>query len=92
MKEPNWKNLKVNPAKTQQWHRRMANAGKIKITINIDADVLTAARRLAAQRGSPYQSYLNWLLRQVVLKKGSEESRLDRLEKEVTRLKRKLAA
>ncbi|MBI2339536.1 MAG: BrnA antitoxin family protein [Deltaproteobacteria bacterium] len=92
MKEPNWKNLKINRQATQQLRHRMAKAGKTKITINVDADVLASARQLAAKQGSPYQTYLNWLLRQVLSEKETEGSRLDRLEKELVQIKKKLAA
>lgn len=65
---------------------------KVKITINVDADTLSAVRELAEKGGMPYQTLLNRLLRETVIQKKSEESRLARLEREVNRIKRELAA
>jgi uncharacterized protein (DUF4415 family) len=71
---------------------RDAAAGmrKIKITINIDQDILAALRAEAARTGVPYQRRINQLLRQALQKDNEMESRLERLERKFTKLKRKL--
>ena len=46
---------------------------------------------MAEATGSPYQTLLNKIVRDSLKKKKSEESRLDRLEKEVKALKKKIA-
>ena len=92
MKEPNWKDLKIDWKGTRRLRRQMAKVQKIKITINLDEDMISAVRKLAAKQGSPYQTYLNWLLRKSVFEKESDESRIDHLERELALIKRKLAA
>jgi len=64
--------------------------GKIKITINLDQDLLGVLRTEAARTGVPYQRLINQMLRKAVQQERSMESRLDRLEKRVNKLKRKL--
>ncbi len=92
MKAPNIKDLKIDWEGTKAMRRLAARSKKIKITINIDSDVLSEIRNLAGKGGSPYQSYLNLLLRQALAQKATEEARLDRLEKEVALIKKKIAA
>ncbi|MEQ1664613.1 MAG: antitoxin [Bdellovibrionales bacterium] len=69
----------------------MARSKKIKITINIDDDNIGALKSISKKTGVPYQSLLNSLLRNAVSDKEAEGSRLDRLESEVERLKKKLS-
>jgi len=70
----------------------MAGAKSVKITINIDANNLEILRTKAAKTGVPYQRLLNRLLSNALRSDAEAESRLDRLEREVTRLKRKIVA
>ena len=64
---------------------------KIKITINFDDDILHEVKSLAQDMGTPYQTLLNKILRDSLETKKSQENRLDRLEKEIRILKRKVA-
>jgi predicted DNA binding CopG/RHH family protein len=66
-------------------------AGKTKITINIDRDILGVLRTEAAKTGVPYQRLVNQLLRKALQKDGEMESRLERLERKMNKLKRKLS-
>ena len=70
----------------------MVKHGSIKITINIDAESLDKLKKLSAESGIPYQRLLNNLLRERLAKTSSIQSRLDRIEKELAQVKRKLAA
>ncbi len=70
----------------------MAKVKKAKITINIDLDLLSAARTLAAKTDTPYQVFINQLLRQILAQKSEEKTRLDRLERALSLLKKKIAA
>jgi predicted DNA binding CopG/RHH family protein len=46
-------------------------AAKFRVTMFVDLDVLDEIRRRAANRGLPYQTYINQMLRDSVF--GSEE-------------------
>lgn len=91
MKQPKLHNLKIDMVGTRRIRERMRSQ-KVKITINVDSDTLSAVRELAEKGGMPYQTLLNRLLRETVILKKSEESRLARLEREVNRIKKELAA
>ena len=92
MKEPKLNELVIDKKGTQQIRRKMAAARSIKITINIDKDNLEILRAKAAQTGVPYQRLLNRLLNSALQNDTQTESRLDRLEKEIGRLKKKIVA
>jgi predicted DNA binding CopG/RHH family protein len=64
---------------------------KIKITINIDQDSLDALREMSGKSGAPYQKLLNLILKEGLKRRGAADSRLDRIEKELERLKKKVA-
>lgn len=77
--------------------RELAKSGKRKITINIDIDSLHEIKKLAEKQGSSYQKLVNKLLSDA-LKMGANLNfntdsieRIDRLEKEVEKLKKKIA-
>jgi len=92
MKQPKLSDVRIDTKGTKAMRERMAKAKKIKITINVDEDLLLELRRMAASTGIPYQSLLNRVLKDAVMAKKDEGSRLDRLEREVQRLKKKLSA
>jgi predicted DNA binding CopG/RHH family protein len=92
MKEPKLNELAIDEKGTQQIRRKMAASRSIKITINIDKDNLEILRAKAAKTGVPYQRLLNRLLNSALQNDAQTESRLDRLEKEIARLKKKIVA
>ena len=92
MKEPKLNELAIDDKGTQQIRRKMAASRSIKITINIDQDNLEILRAKAAKTGVPYQRLLNQFLNSALQNDSQTESRLDRLEKEITRLKKKIVA
>jgi predicted DNA binding CopG/RHH family protein len=91
MKEPRLKDLVIDDKGTRQIRRKMAIARSVKITINIDKDSLDILRAKAAETGVPYQRLLNQILNRALQNDTQTESRLDRLEKEITRLKKIVA-
>jgi predicted DNA binding CopG/RHH family protein len=92
MKEPRLSNLRVDDSETRKL-RKLASAEKtVKITVNIDAESLSALRREAAESGVPYQRLLNKVLREALTGRESAETRIARLEREVTKMKKKLVA
>ncbi len=92
MRQPRISNLKIDKKGTASLRKIIAKAKKIKITINVDEDILLELRQIAYETGTPYQSLLNRFLRESLSAKKFRSSRLDRLEKEVERLKKKLSA
>lgn len=92
MKQPKLSDLKVDIKGTKAVRKMMAKAKKVKITINLDEDLLSELRRMAESMGTPYQTLLNKVLKDALLSKVDEGSRLDRLEREIERLKKTLAA
>ncbi len=92
MKEPKLNELAIDEKGTRQMRRKMAASRLIKITINIDKSNLEILRAKAAKTGVPYQRLLNQFLNSALQNDVQTESRLDRLEKEINRLKKKIVA
>jgi predicted DNA binding CopG/RHH family protein len=92
MKEPKLTELEIDDKGTQQIRHKMASSRSIKITINIDKNNLDILRIKAAKTGVPYQRLLNQFLSKALQIDTQTESRLDRLEKEIIRLKKRIVA
>ncbi|MBI5462114.1 MAG: hypothetical protein HY941_08035 [Gammaproteobacteria bacterium] len=92
MKQPKMMSLLVDMAGTKKLRASMQQARSIKITINIDADSLSALRETAERTGIPYQRLLNNILKEGLASQRLTEDRLARIEKELARLKKKLVA
>jgi predicted DNA binding CopG/RHH family protein len=92
MKEPKLSELEIDDESTRQIRRKMAGAKSVKITINIDRGSLEILRAKAVETGVPYQRLLNQFLKRALQTDMETETRLDRLEREVTRLKKKVVA
>jgi predicted DNA binding CopG/RHH family protein len=91
LKEPRLSDLVIDHKGTQQIRRKMTAARSVKITINIDKDSLDILRAKAAETGMPYQRLLNQILNRALQNDTQTKSRLDRLEKEITKLKKIVA-
>jgi predicted DNA binding CopG/RHH family protein len=92
MKQPNLNNLTIDRAGTRKLRAQMQNTKKIKITIDIDAQRLTLVRKVSGKSSIPYQQILSQVLKETAIEKGEARSRLDRIEKEIEKLKRQIAA
>lgn len=92
MKEPKLSDVKLDTKGTKSLRRMIVKSKKTKITINIDEDLLFEIRKMADSSGTPYQTLLNKILKDAIRSKTNEGTRLDRLEREIERLKRKIAA
>ena len=92
MREPKLGDLKIDAPGTRQIRQRMVGHKSIKITINIDQDSLAILRAKSANSGVPYQRLLNRILGEALRNENETNTRIERLEKEVDRLKRKLVA
>jgi predicted DNA binding CopG/RHH family protein len=92
MKKPNLKNLKIDESETKRIRSSMAHQKSIKITININAETLEKLKEIAEDSGVPYQRLINRTLADSLAAKTKANSRLDRMEKELAALKKKIAA
>ena len=92
MKEPKLSQLRIDTRETARIRADMKGRKSVKITINIDTDSLITLKKMALETGVPYQRLLNNLLRDNIARKSETQSRLDKLEKELDKVKRKLAA
>ncbi|MBI3604955.1 MAG: BrnA antitoxin family protein [Nitrospirae bacterium] len=92
MKQPKLSDLVLDEKGTREIRKKMGKSRKIKITINIDQDSLDELREIAGKTGAPYQKLLNQVLRDGLKKRLESESRLDRIERELSKLKKKVAA
>lgn len=93
MKQPKLKDVKFDLKGTEKMRTRMAKAKKIKITVNVDEDLLEALKLRSYETGVPYQNLLNRVLRSAMKEAADgETARLDRLEREVASLKKRLSA
>lgn len=84
--------MKIDKAGTAKIRAALAGDKTVKVTINIDAESLRSLKRISQRTGVPYQNLLARLMKESVNGRGSTESRLDRLERELKRMKRILVA
>jgi hypothetical protein len=79
---------------TEQMRARAHKSKKTKITVNIDQDILVALKKRSDTSGIPYQSLLNRMLRTALndTRPDDTNSRLDRLERELAAIKKRLIA
>ena len=92
MRKPSLKSLKIDLAETKNIRENMSRQKSVKITININAETLSKLRAMADKSGVPYQRLINRTLIESLHSKNSSDSRLERLEKEIKVLKKKIAA
>lgn len=91
MKHPKLNELKLDAAGTKLIRKKMKQTKKIKITINLDEDILEKIKYNASNNGAPYQTYLNHLLRDHLNKKSNEASRISKIEREIASIKKQIA-
>jgi hypothetical protein len=92
VKKPSVRDVKVDIPGTHRLHAEMATGGSVKITINVDAESLAKLKTLSAESGVPYQRLLNRILKQHLATADTLGSRVDRIERELARVKKTLAA
>ena len=90
MKQPNLNDLEIDIQGTKHIRSKMAKVKKVKITINLDEDVLELVKKQAEESGTPYQSLINRLIRGALVENKEEAKRIDRIERELEALKRKV--
>ena len=92
MKRTRSESLKIDWKGTKRIRASMARQKFVKITINVDAESLAALKMESEKTGVPYQRLLNSLLKENLSERRKTEGRLERLEKELALVKKKLAA
>ena len=92
MKRARPKDLKIDWTGTKKIRSSMAKQKFVKITINVDAESLSSLKSESEKTGVPYQRLLNSLLKESLTERRKTEGRLERLERELALVKRKLAA
>ncbi len=91
MRQPKLSNLNVKVRGTRAMRRAATKSKKVKITINIDEDSLSHLRNRSDKTGIPYQRLLNQILSKALKEEETLESRLEKLERELNRLKKRAA-
>lgn len=94
MKKPKLKNLRLNIPVSKQIHSSMLKRKSVKITINIDAEILRKLKSEAEKSGVPYQRLINRTLKESSLHslESNTNLRLEKLEKDIQLIKKKLIA
>jgi hypothetical protein len=92
MRQPKLSDLTIDPAGTRKLRSRLTKTKKIKITINIDERSLTFLRKVSHQLAPPYLRLLNQVFKQGPTYTDETKARLDRIERELQKLKRQIAA
>ncbi len=92
MKKPKLSDLKIDERGTKNMRSLVAHASKIKITVNIDTDIIKQLKSLSEETSIPYQVLLNKLLKESLEKTRSQEARLRQLEETVAVLRKKVSA
>ncbi len=92
MKQSKMSKYSIDWKSTKNIRRAMATQKFVKITINLDAKSLSALKKESVKTGVPYQRLLNSLLRSGLDNRRETESRLDRVERELEKVKKRLAA
>jgi predicted DNA binding CopG/RHH family protein len=90
MRKPSVKNLKINEAETRRMRKATAHHRSIKITININEDTLKKLKLLAEETGIPYQRLINRTLAESLASQTKTDSRLDKVERELAALKKRI--
>ena len=92
MKQPNLSHLKIDRGATKKIRTALSKKNRVTITVNLDTESLKALQTLSKESRIPYQRLLNTVLTTSVTQQESIQSHLDRLEQELRKIKRRVAA
>lgn len=92
MREPKLDDLTVDEAASVQLRAALAREKGVTVTIMIDTKSQHALKEASRRTGVPYQALVSRALKTGLTRQVTTESRLDRLEREVKRMKRILVA
>lgn len=91
MKQPNLRDLKIDRAGTGTI-RKALRKNQVTITINLSEEDIQALKTRSKKGGILYQRLLSTLITTTVSQQESIQSRIDRLEQELRKIKRHVAA
>lgn len=92
MRKPSIRNLKIDIPETKRIRSAMTRQKSVKITINIDSATLSKYKSLAEESGVPYQRLINKTLAESLVTEAIAQSRIEKIEKELKALRKKIAA
>jgi predicted DNA binding CopG/RHH family protein len=92
MKHPNLSHLRIDRVATSKIRTALSKKNRVTITVNLDSDSLKSLKTRSRNTGIPYQRLLNTMLTSNVTQQESIQSRLNRLEQELRKIKRLVAA
>lgn len=92
MKQPNLRHLRIDRVATKKIHAALSKKKRATITVYLDTDSLKALKTLSSKTRIPYQRLLNTLLAASAAREETTQSRLNRLEQELHKIKRRVAA
>lgn len=87
MKKPKINELKENKKETISIRNMAKKTTKIKVTFNLDEDVVKKLKNLASDSGSKYQTLLNSILKEALFSRATYEERISNMEKELSEIK-----
>jgi len=91
MKQPNLRDLKIDRVGTGAI-RKALRKSHVTITINLNEEDMQALKTRSKKGGILYQRLLSTLITTTVSQQESMQSRIDRLEQELRKIKRHVAA
>jgi predicted DNA binding CopG/RHH family protein len=92
MKQPNLSHLKIDRGAMKKIRTALSKKNRVTITANLDTESLKVLQTLSKKSGIRYQRLLNTVLTSTLTQQESIQSRLDRLEQELRKIKRHVAA
>lgn len=92
MKQPTLRHLKIDRGGTELIRNALRKKSRVTITVHLDTADLRAQKTHSKKAGIPYQRLLKTLLTTTVSQQESIQSRLVRLEQELRKIKRHVAA
>ena len=92
MKQPNLRHLRIDRVATKKIRATLSKKKLVTITVHLDTDSLKALKTLSSTTGIPYQRLFNTLLTASATREETTQSRLNRLEQELHKIKRRVAA
>jgi len=92
MKQPNLSHLRIDRVATNKIRTALSKKNRVTITVHLDPDSLKTLKTRSRNTGIPYQRLLNTLLTTNISQQESVQSRLNRLEQELRKIKRHVAA
>jgi predicted DNA binding CopG/RHH family protein len=92
MKQPKLNEIRLDDSGTKEIRAKSKKSAKVKITINLDEDLIKNIKKRASKTGIPYQNLVNKMLLQAFVEQNNEDDRIAKIEKELKEIKTRLSA